>query len=56
MKFSSYNNKVERSSLKVEKTKSNKTVKFFHPLLRPFISFWRFSCYYAEYKARSRGW
>jgi hypothetical protein len=23
-----------------------------HPLLRPLISFWKFSCYYADYKAR----
>lgn len=56
MKLSFHSNKIERSSFKVEKTKSNKNLKFFHPLLHPFITFWRFSCYYAEYQARSRGW
>ncbi|MBE9192024.1 hypothetical protein IQ230_17030 [Gloeocapsopsis crepidinum LEGE 06123] len=30
---------------------SNKQ-KSFHPLLRPLVNFWKFSCYYADYKAR----
>ncbi|PPS43370.1 hypothetical protein B1A85_11790 [Chroococcidiopsis sp. TS-821] len=36
-----------QSSLKVEKQQ-----KMHHPLLRPLINFWKFSCYYADYKAR----
>lgn len=55
MKLSSYNNISEPSSLKVEKTQSNTAGKSPHPLLRPLIAFWRFSCYYAQFKARSRG-
>ncbi|WP_178378131.1 hypothetical protein [Chroogloeocystis siderophila] len=37
-----------QSSLKVEQ----KQQKSHHPLLRPLINFWKFSCYYADYKAR----
>lgn len=54
MLFSSDSN-ISELSLKVEKNQSNTPTKSHHPLLRPFITFWRFSCYYAEYKARTRG-
>lgn len=56
MTLSSCSNISELSSLNFTKTEKDKLGKFRHPLLRPFITFWRFSCYYVELKARSRGY
>lgn len=40
--------------LKPEKHESNKIVNFYHASVRAWLNFWRFSRYYAEYKARIR--
>ena len=53
---SSNSYKTAPNLLKVEKTQSNTAKKSPHPLLKPFIAFWRFSRYYAQYKARIRGY
>lgn len=49
------NRKVsDTSSLKPEKHESNKIDNFYHALVHTWLNFWRFSRYYAEYKARIR--
>ena len=53
---SSTSYKTEPNLLKDEKTQSKTAKKSPHPLLKPFIAFWRFSRYYAQYKARIRGY
>jgi len=55
MKITLHRNKFEPISLKAEKTESNQINKMTQALLRLVINFWRFSCYYAEYKDRMRG-
>lgn len=53
MMFSSNDNVPKVNDSKENKNNKRKAP---HPLLRPFIEFWRFSRYYAEYKARIRGY
>lgn len=42
----------KQTAIQVNQTNSKKSQKLSHPVLRPLVSFWRFSCYYADYKAR----
>ena len=56
MKVSSTSYKTDPKLLKDEKIQSNTAKKSPHFLLRPLIAFWRFSWYYAQYKARIRGY
>lgn len=48
-----YNN-ISQPSAKIG-NQSNRVEQSRHPLLRLLTNFWRFSLYYAEFKARSRG-
>ena len=48
-------NSIFEPSAKVGKIQSNRAGQFRQPLLRLLTNFWRFSLYYAECKARSRG-
>lgn len=41
-----------QTSSNEEQPKTNSRKKTYHPLLRPLVTFWEFSSYYADYKAR----
>lgn len=45
-------NSPQNDSTNVEQTQTNTRKKMHHPLLRPLLTFWEFSSYYADYKAR----